>query len=784
MGVAGGPFLITAPSDTAVIPPPDAKTTRTSVRTYLFLRACLEAPPPPPRPAYLKVLLVCAAANVASVKLPRSSVVSGSHAPRLKGSEAGGTYRQNKGIPVQVYCPSGSSIKLPKFQDQSPGKVATRMLMNGSTTASVAIGGMDPPLAAAALGSGVLSVTKIGKILVHTKVEFAYQVLKRLPPSLQGDVLRELPLNTAGAIVSQVPVKDQEPLLLGLGFSTAVATNIAYAAASFIKCRNLMRQEEFKPWRCTHAVLDLDPVVGARLLAASSCSRSSVVLNNASSLNLKNAADRMEVLGQMASDINVLATNYKKADIILARLLNELKNVESQPQLVICLRNCMLHLLAGYGLRMTFTRINQDEPEEETSPAPQERAEKPVDQEDKSGPEVLPAEPSESELGEAEEREDRTEEAQEQAAEDSLDILCSTEDIRWGTMASPQPDGAEVGLVTQINARLLAQNQEEAVQHGDLYFKGAMMTIPVFSHTGSRENLGCLSYVIKRRAHKYLLGGFPVPKQNYVPKAIKSMHVLAAGISLAHENISRALEANPVEMDSKEVKDTGRVEAMRMMTQIKTMKAAMIKKIGKNPKIMTQQLQEIKNYTKPPDIVIRVLTALFILLSTEGFEAHLGSALKKFPADPKKLWAFTKSHIQLSQRHPNNFLRRLKEASKEHGHGKKDAQQCQRIMDAALTLLDPVERSECERASKVSSLLLDWIQIAIKELQLDGKLAETDSSTMDLSAVSAKKSGSRRSSIRRSSTYGGGEKRGAQPHFAAVGSAAAATTASNSSQQH
>ncbi|KAK3281724.1 hypothetical protein CYMTET_10506 [Cymbomonas tetramitiformis] len=166
---------------------------------------------------------------------------------------------------------------------------------------------------------------------------------------------------------------------------------------------------------------------------------------------------------------------------------------------------------------------------------------------------------------------------------------------------------------------------------------------------------------------------------------------------------------------------------MQNFTQLNRMKQDLLKKISKNEKKLNSALQEMKNYIKPPVVIVRVFVSLFILLQVDGFEEYLGPSLSKFPADPHKLWKFAKSHIQLSQMHPKNLIRMLKDASKAHSEiGSTSPQHKEFLMKAALMLMDPVTTEDVKRASEVAVMLLQWIKVGMKQVQTEIELLKLE----------------------------------------------------------
>ncbi|KAK3254388.1 hypothetical protein CYMTET_36396 [Cymbomonas tetramitiformis] len=251
-----------------------------------------------------------------------------------------------------------------------------------------------------------------------------------------------------------------------------------------------------------------------------------------------------------------------------------------------------------------------------------------------------------------------------------VQVVCSTEDIRWGSLVTGGADAKslDAGLFTQMPARQLKELQEEAMEKKDLLFKGVMVIMPIMLPSG--KCWGCISHILKRSACKYLLDGFPTPKVNNVPKAIQCIKLLCVGIRRSWETIEKVRLAHEMNDDGLEVSEHDpladkRAKMGELLTKINVEKRQLMQGMMKNEKKMYSALQEIKGYANPPVVLVRVLVSLFVILRVEGFEAHLGEDLKGFPDSPSpKLWKFTQGNIQLSQRHPNNLLRLLSQATK------------------------------------------------------------------------------------------------------------------------
>eukprot|EP00854_Cymbomonas_tetramitiformis_P017857 gene17857-21263_t len=103
---------------------------------------------------------------------------------------------------------------------------------------------------------------------------------------------------------------------------------------------------------------------------------------------------------------------------------------------------------------------------------------------------------------------------------------------------------------------------------------------------------------------------------------------------------------------------------MRHLTTLNKDKNGILKMITKNSKGFLKSMHEIKNYASPPEVLIKVMVALFVLLDTSGFEEYLGEDYDKYPNPSTKVWIFTRGHIIVQCRHPNSILRMLAKGCK------------------------------------------------------------------------------------------------------------------------
>eukprot|EP00854_Cymbomonas_tetramitiformis_P027602 gene27602-34058_t len=132
---------------------------------------------------------------------------------------------------------------------------------------------------------------------------------------------------------------------------------------------------------------------------------------------------------------------------------------------------------------------------------------------------------------EFEEAVDNSEFAQEQAAQDKLDIIYSTEDIKWGNSIRKTTSNTILGVSTQMNARRLLELQEAAVKNKGLLIRDALMVVPVFLEDGTP--VACISHLITNVACSHLLGGLRPPSDYHVPKNIECMRLMADALAMS-----------------------------------------------------------------------------------------------------------------------------------------------------------------------------------------------------------------------------------------------------------
>eukprot|EP00854_Cymbomonas_tetramitiformis_P009661 gene9661-11451_t len=166
-----------------------------------------------------------------------------------------------------------------------------------------------------------------------------------------------------------------------------------------------------------------------------------------------------------------------------------------------------------------------------------------------------------------------------------------------------------------------------------------------------------------------------------------------------------------------------RERLMNYLTKLNQMKRRLYKMMA-NSSSMNTALQEIKSYSAPPPLVLRVIVALLIVVGIPNFEVYLGDDLLEWPEDTLKLWKFTRANMQLSQRHPQNIFRMLSKATKGQAHA--DVKRKMVCIVAAEKIMEGADREAVHHASSVAASLLDWIQVGIKQAYAEIELADLD----------------------------------------------------------
>lgn len=319
---------------------------------------------------------------------------------------------------------------------------------------------------------------------------------------------------------------------------------------------------------------------------------------------------------------------------------------------------------------------------------------------------------------EFEEAVDNSEFAQEQAAQDRLDIIYSTEDIKWGNSIRKTTSNTILGVSTQMNAQRLLELQEAAVKNKGLLIKDGVMVIPVFLEDGTPA--ACISHLITNVACQHLLGGLRAPSEYHMPKNIECMRLMADALSVSLLRVQKmSIDAAIEEVDPEEAH---REVLMRHLTALNKDKNGIFKMINKNRKGFLKSMHEIKNYASPPEVLVKVMVALFVLLDTPGFEEYLGEDYDKYPNPSTKVWTFTRGHIIVQSRHPNSILRLLGKGCKGKSMSNGGDAEKEKVMKGVESWISDVEMSAVERASQVGTVMLKWVKLTLHQAKLESEL--------------------------------------------------------------
>ncbi|KAK3233141.1 hypothetical protein CYMTET_56548 [Cymbomonas tetramitiformis] len=914
------------------------------------------------------------------------------------------------GVPFTLKCPGGSLITTAESLDDSPAAVAKRMVMSGTDCASVALGGMDPKFAAAVMNCGIIDARRVAKVFHNAREQAAYQVLRRLTPKLQKQVMDGLPGTMLGAILSQASSLDRSELMAAAKISPSKTLQVSAHAYNFGSVKTLLTQQDFMPWKTTSELGALDTLTATRLLATTTSTRAAAILSNMSSSNFAKSVDHMEALYDIADKMQVLGVSTKDHDIVMYRHLESLAMAETEQELSerclkhfehcrdafgICLTlsqqsrqtgsneqgnteersSCMLTLnsedaeldaavngnqrpsvaeLVGAvpppleapkasprGPRNappevpsggekyqpdTSSAAGQEVPADDVGPNPTtslvatsdvdasaaiEAENGAVEEDTASVPPPAPAEPDEAdtvpaqtdeadtmpakpdeadtvpakpdeadtvpaqpdeadtvlakpdeantvpaEPDEADTVPAQTDEAdtlpakpdeadtvpakpdeadtvpaqpdeadtvlakpdeantvpaepdeadtvpaqpdeantvpaqpgegdivpvdpdkltscrpilacsemavnelqqriwREQLADESLEVVLSTEDVQIGSQGSRLGHSLQVGLSIHMKASELIAIQDVAAEQQRLIIKGTVMMVPVMGvEEMEGKAVAYVSHILKRTASEFILGGFPKPRQNNVPKVIEVLQLTAAALRFAYLRSARHAATLPSEelpkieeMESQaepqpesENKWPGMddLEVMsKRIDEIMRQRRKHVKRMLAKKAIINKALGELKAYSKPPVLLIRVFSALFVLMGHTNLKAFLSESLSGFPQDPFKkirkaktsLWEFVRANIELSPRHPHNLLNLLNQfqADAKDGAGEPatDPRKQFRI-DAVQKLLEGMELSTVEYASKIGGMLYQWIRLSIIQSKMEVLLTKT-----------------------------------------------------------
>ncbi|KAK3264267.1 hypothetical protein CYMTET_26984, partial [Cymbomonas tetramitiformis] len=338
------------------------------------------------------------------------------------------------GLPSTFDCPAGSIVRMPGPRDTEPADVAKRIIMYGTDCAAIALGGMGTHLAAEVMNCGVLNAKRVTEILRETKLEAAYRVIQRLQPAVLKAVMPTLSSSRVGAILSLATPPDQDALIKEAALGSVDAMRITQQARAFVQCKALLSQPEFRPWKTTYKMLELEPAVAARLMATSSSSRCAAVISNISSMDLPKATEHMEALHDIARRIEALGESHKSKDVITSRLVQALADARSERQLFDMAGELLTHFSKSYGVGCTLSRERADHE------SPELRAEA-VEQEVERKQNIV----EEARL-EMEELDDcMSPEVFEELVDEKMEILLSLEDIKFGTSFTGASASMKVG---------------------------------------------------------------------------------------------------------------------------------------------------------------------------------------------------------------------------------------------------------------------------------------------------------------------------------------------------
>ncbi|KAK3258718.1 hypothetical protein CYMTET_32245 [Cymbomonas tetramitiformis] len=413
---------------------------------------------------------------------------------------AGETITISNGIPRTLACPAGSTITLPAGHSADAAKIAKLMMLYGPDCTSLAIGGMDPVLVVAAfarLSSGFSEKTPmIAETLKLARYDVAFQILRRMTVAMFGNMIHRVSPSVAGSWMSQYSAKERPQLLLENNWiERSHALAIVDSAHRFCACKKALaaRKQGQSITQPIETLMGFDVTVGVGLIATSTSCATATVINAMAYVNHDQAYRRVEGLVKLAQKTNTYGMKFKGDDIVMAKLLQALELADTDTEVREEVSKLMLHFEKCYKFCCTLSRLDVAELRREDE-APQ--AAQPI--------KATPEEDDDFD----EEAEDNSEFAQEQAAQDKLDIIYSTEDIKWGATASNKKStGSSVlGVSTQMNAQRLFKFQEEAVRHKQLLIKDAMMVMPVYLDDGTP--VACISHLNVEEASGYLLGGF------------------------------------------------------------------------------------------------------------------------------------------------------------------------------------------------------------------------------------------------------------------------------------
>ncbi|KAK3257865.1 hypothetical protein CYMTET_33063, partial [Cymbomonas tetramitiformis] len=268
-------------------------------------------------------------------------------------------------IPESITCPGGSVITLPCGHNGDLEAAALRMKTVGADCAAVAIGGMDPAVAAAIFKHDALDLEMKVDILRRVyKPEVVHQILRRLPTELVTQIMVFVSPSMAGSWLAHFSLKDQQALLGGshgmVILSKPQQLEILHHAQCWSACKNLVSQTVFQSWKCTEHIKAFEPSTAAKMLASMPATRSVAVLSNMSTRDMTQSCTQLKELRTVGARMNRLRHLYKSEDIVTYRVLQRLIDADTVVELREEASFLMRHFQEAYGVSLTLCRLHLD----------------------------------------------------------------------------------------------------------------------------------------------------------------------------------------------------------------------------------------------------------------------------------------------------------------------------------------------------------------------------------------------------------------------------------------
>ncbi|KAK3258719.1 hypothetical protein CYMTET_32246 [Cymbomonas tetramitiformis] len=106
------------------------------------------------------------------------------------------------------------------------------------------------------------------------------------------------------------------------------------------------------------------------------------------------------------------------------------------------------------------------------------------------------------------------------------------------------------------------------------------------------------------------------------PKNIQCMELMASALKTSFGKIQSMDSTEEVTIEDPDA--AHREMLMRKLTALNKDKLALLKLLQSSRTL--KALQEIKSYSKPPEVLVRVMVSLFVLLEVNGFEVRFIAA--------------------------------------------------------------------------------------------------------------------------------------------------------------